>query len=73
MVVINSHKNINMSTEKINLDSPGYILDRALDEIISSNCKEIPYEGTEVDKEGIKRDILQYLKNNHYSLLKHNK
>ena len=39
MVVINSHKNINMSTEKINLDSPGYILDRALDEIISSNCK----------------------------------
>lgn len=62
-----------MSTEKIDLNNPDWELDRALDEIISSNCKEIPYEGTEVNKEGIKRDILQYLKNNHYSLLKHNK
>lgn len=62
-----------MSTVKIDLNNPDWELDEALDKIISSNCKEIPYEGTEVDKEGIKIDILKYLKNNHYSLLKHTK
>lgn len=62
-----------MKTRKIDLNRIEYRLDRDLDKIISDNCKEIPYEGTEVDKQGIKEGILAYLRENHYSLLKHDK
>ena len=62
-----------MKTTKIDLDNIDWRLSSDLDTIISKNCKEIPYEGTEVDKQGIKEDILSYLKENHYSLLKHEK
>lgn len=66
-------RKFNESTKKVDLSNPDWELDRALDRIINKNCEEIPYEGTNVNKQGIKNDILAYLKDNHYSLLKHNK
>lgn len=60
------------STYNVDLDSD-WKLRNALREIVSKNCKEVPYEGTEVDKEEIVNMFLDYLKQNNYSLLKHNK
>ena len=39
-------------------------LDSKLEKIVSSNCKEIPYEGTEIDKQG----IIDYVKELIYEL-----
>ena len=36
-------------------------LNSKIDNIINSNIKEIPYEGTEIDKSGLKEDILELL------------
>lgn len=32
-----------------------------VEEIINSNCKEIPYEGTQVDKRAIKGEIMDLI------------
>lgn len=40
--------------------------------IVSKNCKEIPYEGTEVDKNSIVEEIMNLLTNSkEYSVLRH--
>ncbi len=61
-----------MSTKKVNLDND-WKLENELRNIVNRNCEVIPYEGTEVNREGIVKDFLNYLKENHYSLLKHEK
>ena len=61
-----------MATEKVNLDRDQKFRDR-LQKIVEDNCKKIPYEGTEINKRGIIEDIISYLKDNHYSLLRHKK
>lgn len=35
-----------------------------IEKILNQNIKEIPYEGTEVNKNGIIEDILELIKNN---------
>lgn len=62
-----------MKTEKVDFDNPSRELDKIFEKVLKDNITEIPYEGAEVDKQGIKYDLLQALKDNHYSLLKHNK
>ena len=59
-------------TNKVDLYND-WELNNAFDKIIDDNCKEIPYEGTEVDHEGIKHDLYDFLIKNHYSLLNHKK
>ena len=44
-----------------------------LKSIVDRNVKSIPYEGDEVDKDGIVDGILYFFKENHYSILKHEK
>lgn len=36
-------------------------LDTKIDKILEGNIREIPWEGTEVDKAGIKEDILNLI------------
>jgi hypothetical protein len=36
--------------------------ERAIETAIEKNCKEIPWEGTDVDKAGIKEDFIRILK-----------
>lgn len=65
-----------MSTKKVSLQENNYELERELRKIVDANCEDIDYEGTLVDKNGIVEDIIRFLastKENHYSLLKHNK
>ena len=38
-------------------------LEREIEKIIDENCEEIPYEGTEVDKNQLKLDILELIRN----------
>lgn len=38
-----------------------YELDSKIDKILESNIKEIPWEGTEVDKYGLKGSILELI------------
>jgi hypothetical protein len=59
-------------THKLDLNMD-WKLRTALKEIVDKNCIEIPYEGTTVDKEEIVNMFLNYLKQNHYSVLKHDK
>lgn len=42
-----------------------------LEKIVESGCKEVPYEGTDVDKSGIVEDIMELLTSKKYSLLNH--
>ena len=36
-------------------------LEKRIEKIIDSNCKEFPWEGTEVDKGQLKEDILDLI------------
>ena len=36
-------------------------LEKKIDKIIDENCKEIPWEGTEVDKGQLKQDIMNLI------------
>lgn len=42
-------------------------------QIIDKNCKEEPYEGTEVNKNGIVEELKELLTSKEYSLLHHKK
>ena len=42
----------------------------AIGKCIDDNCKEIPYEGTEIDKNGIREDIINWLESNNYKIVK---
>jgi hypothetical protein len=57
-------------TEKVNFDNDWRFKDKLRD-IIKKNVKTEPYEGDEVDKEGIVDDIITLLKSKEYSLLHH--
>ena len=37
-------------------------LEKRIEELIDGHCKEIPYEGTEVDKVQLKEDILDLIR-----------
>lgn len=47
--------------EKENLISNGWEFRDMIEKCIEKNCKEIRYEGTEVDKRGILEDIIESL------------
>lgn len=38
-----------------------YELEKAVRKIIDSNCEDIPYEGTEVDKETMTYEIVNFI------------
>ncbi len=59
-----------MKTSKINTIENWDFQDK-IRRIIDKNCTEVPYEGTEVDKQGIVDDIAQLLSSPQYSVLKH--
>jgi hypothetical protein len=61
-----------MKTTKVNTNNDCEFRSK-LEKIINRNCKEIPYEGTEVDKQGILEDVINLLNSPEYSLLKHTK
>lgn len=51
-----------------------YILDQQLTKIIDKNCTDIPYEGTDINKEAIIDDIIKLLTSSkEYSLVRHTK
>jgi hypothetical protein len=52
------------------LNLRGWKFSDVLDKCISSNVKEIPYEGTEIDKEGIKDSIISWLEESGYKIVK---
>lgn len=37
-------------------------IDTKIEKLIEENCKEIPWEGTEIDKHGLKQSILDFVK-----------
>lgn len=37
-------------------------LEKKIDQIIDDNCKEIPWEGIQMDKYELKQDILELIK-----------
>ena len=49
------------STDNV-LNLPQWKLREKVRNIVDSNCKEIPWEGTEVNKSGMVDDILQLIK-----------
>jgi hypothetical protein len=49
---------------KVNLHS--WEFTDKIEKIINQNCKEIPYEGTEIDKQSLKEDIIQFLEQNYH-------
>ena len=59
-------------TKKVDLNNDSKLRD-ALREIVNKNCEEIPYEGTSVNRGKIVDMFLNYLEQNNYSLLKHEK
>jgi hypothetical protein len=58
-------------TEKVTKEN--WELKDKLEKIISNNCKEIPYEGTEINKYGIIEDIMELLDSKEYLLQRHTK
>lgn len=42
-------------------------LNTKIDEIVNKNVKEIPWEGTEVDKYQLKQDIIDFIKTLSYT------
>ncbi len=54
-----SELNISVVSESKKLSS--WELSSKIDKAITSNIKEIPYEGTEVDKQGIRDSILELI------------
>jgi len=50
-----------------------YWFRKKLEDIIDNNCKEIPYEGTEIDKSNIVSEIMSLINTKEYSLLNHQK
>lgn len=60
-----------MPTEKVDVNS--WLFRDKLESILRKNIKEIPYEGTEVDRQAIIDDICELLSSKEYSLLKHTK
>ena len=45
-------------------------LKNKIEKIVESNCKEIPYEGTEVDKSGIVEAICELITENYLPIKK---
>ena len=60
-----------MKTSKVIAED--YKLQQELEKIIDNNCVEIPYEGTQVNKDDIIDDIMQLLTSKEYSLVRHTK
>ncbi len=58
-------------TQKVNLD--GWQFKDKLRLIVKNNITSVPYEGDEINKEGIVEDIIELLKSKEYSLLEHTK
>jgi len=58
----NEHQeNLNISDVSESKKLSSWELSSKIDKIITSNIKEIPYEGTEVDKQGIRDSILELI------------
>jgi len=58
----NEHQeNFNISDVSESKKLSSWELSSKIDKIITSNIKEIPYEGTEVDKQGIRDSILELI------------
>lgn len=57
-------------TQKVNFDNDWLFKDK-LRCIISKNVTSFPYEGDEIDSEGIVEGIIELLKSKEYSLLHH--
>lgn len=58
-------------TKKVDLDH--WWFKEKLRKIVNDNVKTIPYEGDEVDKNGIVEGIITLLKSKEFSLLEHKK
>lgn len=54
-------KHINRFDVNENKRLTSWEIDSRIDKIINSNMKEIPYEGTEVDKYGLRSSILELI------------
>ena len=59
-------------TRKVKLGED-WEFDEGIENAISKNIKYVPYEGAEIDEDGILQAIIKFLKDNHYSVLKHEK
>lgn len=46
------------------------IFSNAIQKIIDNNITTIPWEGDEIDKNGIKEDIISWIKDNNYKIVK---
>lgn len=51
-------------------ESSKWKIDDYIESIINSNCKEIPYEGTEINKYGIKQSFVEFLLNHRIEFAK---
>jgi len=61
-----------MKTSKVSQND--YILKEKLLKIIDNNCKEIPYEGIDLDRDDLVWDIMELLTSSkEYSLVRHTK
>ena len=52
------------------LEESYYDVRREIEKIINSNCQDIPYEGTEVDKSTMTNEILNFLFENRVKFAK---
>ena len=56
-----SEENLNISDVSESKKLSSWELNSKIEKIINSNMKEIPYEGTEVDKYGLRSSILELI------------
>ena len=58
------------STDENELNPRSWKFSEAIEKCINDNCKEIPWEGTEIDKYGIKEDIINWFESNGYKIMR---
>jgi len=56
-----AQENLNISDVSESKKLSSWELSSKIDKVINSNIKEIPYEGAEVDKQGIRDSILELI------------
>jgi len=58
---LTENKKLDLSVVSESKKLSSWELSSKIDKIINSNIKEIPYEGTEVDKQGIRDSVLELI------------